>query len=167
MSIASARRTIERSHHHISPIQISHSNTRQRPAARYARALIKLFRPENGGTGECRVPVAPAAARGVVNTRVSHHGYTGSPGIPARNGFNGFLRALPGDRALLSPSLANRIRKLDASVEASGPHDFAVRRKRFRQRRCQRPSHPFPTFVTIAKRPSEGRDGMKYGFDLG
>jgi hypothetical protein len=40
----------------------------------------------------------------VVNTRVSHHGYTGSPGIPARNGFNGFLRALPGDRAWLSPS---------------------------------------------------------------
>ena len=42
----------------------------------------------------------------VVNTRVSHHGYTGSPGIPARNGFNGFLRALPGDRAFLSPSPA-------------------------------------------------------------
>jgi len=29
-----------------------------------------------------------------------------SPGIPARNGFNGFLRALPGDRAFLSPSPA-------------------------------------------------------------
>src|SRR5713226_10371006 len=27
-----------------------------------------------------------------------------SPGIPARNGFNGFLRALLGDRALLPPS---------------------------------------------------------------
>ena len=27
-----------------------------------------------------------------------HHGRTGTPGIPARNGFNGFLRALPGDR---------------------------------------------------------------------
>ena len=40
----------------------------------------------------------------VVNTRVSHHGYTGSPGIPARNGFNGFLRALLGDRAFLPPS---------------------------------------------------------------
>ena len=40
----------------------------------------------------------------VVNTRVSHHGYTGSPGIPARDGFNGLLRALPGDRACLSPS---------------------------------------------------------------
>jgi hypothetical protein len=114
----------------------------------------------------------------VVITRVSHHGYTGSPGIPARNGFNGFLRALPGDRAFLSPSPANTsvsgptgptslFANLNASVEASGPHDFAVRRKRFRQRRCQRPSHPVPTFVTIAKRPSEGRDGMKYGFDLG
>jgi hypothetical protein len=27
-----------------------------------------------------------------------------SPGIPARNGFNGLLRDLPGDRALLPPS---------------------------------------------------------------
>src|SRR3954453_2936990 len=36
---------------------------------------------------------------------------TGSPeasGIPARDGFNGFLRALPGDRAFLSPSSADR-----------------------------------------------------------
>ena len=40
----------------------------------------------------------------VVSTRVSHHGRTGTPGIPARNGFNGLPRALPGDRALLSPS---------------------------------------------------------------
>jgi hypothetical protein len=30
-----------------------------------------------------------------------------SPGIPARNGFNGFLRALPGDEFVLSPSSAN------------------------------------------------------------
>src|ERR1700726_2982365 len=36
----------------------------------------------------------------------SHHGRTGTPGIPARDGFNGFLRALPGDRAFLSPSSA-------------------------------------------------------------
>ena len=36
----------------------------------------KLLRP--GGRGECRVPVAPAAARVVVvSTRVSHHGRTG------------------------------------------------------------------------------------------
>src|SRR6266705_6197053 len=60
-----------------------------------------------------------------------------SPDVPARNGFNGFLRALPGDRACLPPSSTDRfclspvgptrLRKLDASVGASGPHDFAVR----------------------------------------
>src|ERR1700738_923795 len=60
-----------------------------------------------------------------------------SPGIPARNGFNGLLRALPGDRAFLPPSSADvfclspvwptQLRELDTSVGASGPHDFAVR----------------------------------------
>jgi hypothetical protein len=34
------------------------------------------------------------------------------------------------------------IRKLDASVGASGPHDFAVRKARARQPRISRPPHP-------------------------
>jgi len=67
-----------------------------------------------------------------------------SPGIPARNGFNGFLRALPGDRAFLSPS-SRVTAKLDASVEASGPHDFAVRVSTVRQR-CLR-VHRIPSRV--------------------
>jgi hypothetical protein len=79
----------------------------------------------------------------VGSTRVSHHGYTGSPGIPARDGVNGFLRALPGDRALLSPSLRNTSAKLDTSVEASGPHDFAVRLSAIRQRRIRIHRIPF------------------------
>src|SRR6202035_3886959 len=72
---------------------------------------------------------APAAARVVVvSTRVSHHGHTGITRHSPRNGFNGFLRALPGDRALLPPSSAKiAFRELDASVGTSGPHDFAVR----------------------------------------
>src|SRR5712671_4601180 len=62
-----------------------------------------------GGRAECRVPVAPAASCAVCigRTHTSNNEYTGTPGIPARNGFNGFLRALPGDRALLPPSLAD------------------------------------------------------------
>jgi hypothetical protein len=48
---------------------------------------------------------APAAAR-VGNTRVSHHEYAGNTRHSPRNGFNGFLRALPGDRACLPPSPA-------------------------------------------------------------
>ena len=52
------------------------------------------------------------------------------PAFPHANGFNGFLRALLGDRAFLPPSQATmrkHRRQLDASVGASGPHDFAVR----------------------------------------
>src|SRR3954451_18013201 len=69
----------------------------------------------------------------------SHHGHTEDTRHSPRNGFNGFLRALPGDRALLSPSSAESFRQLDASVEASGPHDFAVRLSAVRQQHHQRP----------------------------
>ena len=116
--------------------------------------------PPIGGRGECRVPDAPAAARVVVvNTRVSHHGYTGSPGIPARNGFNGFLRDLPGDRAFLPPSPRGTFRRLDASVEASGPYDFAVRQHTPSSEAPPASIASRPASVTIAIRPSVGWDG--------
>jgi len=47
-------------------------------------------------------------------------------------------------------------RKLDASVEASGPHDFAVRLSNVRQRCLGVHRIPCPTSVTIAIRPSCG-----------
>src|SRR5438045_1576121 len=50
--------------------------------------------------------------------------------------------------------------QLDASVEASGPHDFAVRISTFRQACFNVHRIPCPTSVTIAKRPSAGRDGV-------
>src|ERR1700733_528384 len=74
---------------------------------RNAPELCWNFRPKEG-VGNAGCPCTRGRAWCVVNTRVSHHGYTGSPGIPARNGFNGFFRALPGDRAFLSPSSADR-----------------------------------------------------------
>src|SRR5579863_7161349 len=81
------------------------------------------------GRRESRVSNAPAALRvEIENTQVSHHRFTGSIRPSLRNGFNGFLRALPGDRAFLPPSPARSSpHELDASVGASGPHDFAVR----------------------------------------
>jgi hypothetical protein len=48
----------------------------------------------------------------------------------------------------------NYFRQLDASVGASGPHDFAVRACGARLRRYRVHRIPLPTFVTIAKRPS-------------
>ena len=88
----------------------------------------------------------------------SHHGYAGSARHSLRNGFNGFLRALLGDRAFLPPSLARSSpRKLGISVGMPGPHDFAVRDRRIRLVRQRVHRIPHPTSVTIAKRPSCGR----------
>ena len=78
------------------------------PSRREApEALMNL--PPLGGRGERRMPNAPAVSCAMIvveRTRVTTS-TPESPGIPARNGFNGFLRALPGDRALLPPSSAD------------------------------------------------------------
>ena len=90
--------------------------------------------PKSEGAGNAGRRCARSRACRIVNTRVSHHGHTGLTRHSPRNGFNGFLRALPGDRACLPPSSAV-VRRLDTSVGASGPHDFAVRLSAVRQRR--------------------------------
>jgi hypothetical protein len=104
-----------------------------------------MNRPPKEGVGNAGCPLHPQPRVHFVvveRTRVTTS-TPESPGIPARNGFNGFLRALPGDRACLPPSSTDRfclspvgptqLRELDASVGASGPHDFAVRRNISRQ----------------------------------
>jgi hypothetical protein len=97
----------------------------------------------------------------------SHHRFTGFTRPSLRNGFNGLFRALPGDRALLPPSSRGSTpAKLDPSVGGTGPHDFAVRISMLRPRTPIRPSHPAPTFVTIAKRPLSAQDAGISGFDL-
>ena len=64
--------------------------------------------------------------------------------------------------------LADTSAKLDASVGASGPHDFAVRLKR-RSSLSASSVHRIPrsTSVTIAKRPSERAGRRGYRVDLG
>jgi hypothetical protein len=76
-----------------------HSSRRDAPE-------LCIYLSPQGGRGECRVPAAPAASCALVlvkSTRVTTS-TPESPSIPARNGFNGLCRALPGDRALLPPS---------------------------------------------------------------
>jgi hypothetical protein len=102
----------------------------------------------------------------VESTRVSHHGHTGITRHSPRNGFNGFLRALPSDRACLPLSLAKVVfRQLDASVGASGPHDRPPHAPLVCSASASTASRP--AAVTIACRPSVGRDGGGYRFDLG
>src|SRR5258705_6688847 len=59
------------------------------------------------------------------------------------------------------------IRHLDASVGASGPHDFAVRKPAPSSLAPPASTASRPASVTIATRPSVGRDGGGYIADLG
>ena len=79
------------------------------------------------------------------------------PAFPAR-WFTAYFALSPvtGFLATVAPEkLASQ--ELDASIGASGPHDFAVRLgARSSLARYQRPPHLTATFVTIATRPSFG-----------
>jgi len=49
-----------------------------------------------------------------------------TPGIPRASGFNGFLRALPGDRAFLPPSSARCESIVANLISASGYQDHTT-----------------------------------------
>jgi hypothetical protein len=140
--------------------QTAHSHkTRFRTlAAGFARGLACWFCPlQSEGAGNAGRPMRPiAACAGIVveRTRVSQvtpenvrhsprNGLRLTSCSSRRSGF--FVTVIP-------EKLASQ--ELDASVEASEPHDFAVRLRCSRQQHCRRPPHPAPTSVTTAKRPS-------------
>src|SRR3982075_1213742 len=136
------------------------------------------------------MPAAPAVscALCIGRTHTSNNEYTGTPDIPARNGFNGLCRALPGDRALLPPSSADMVLSKPGRADltsanltpASGRQDHttsphattslvrslcdrsqAVKPalQPFARKTLPRPPHPIPTYLTIRIRPSLW-DGM-------
>jgi hypothetical protein len=57
----------------------------------------------------------------------SHHRFTGNTQHSLRDGFNGYFVLSPVTGLFCHRRLRNNFRKLDASVGASGPHDFSVR----------------------------------------
>jgi hypothetical protein len=109
-------------------IQLSNSllQTRVRdPAAKSPESCIKLS--PNRGRRECRALDAPAASYARIESiRVSHHGHTGNARHSPRNGFNGFLRALPGEPGLLSPSPARCASIVAELTPASGRQDHTT-----------------------------------------
>jgi hypothetical protein len=72
-----------------------------------SEALMNLPPKEGVGNAGCPLHPQPRVHLVVVERTRATTSTPESPGIPARNGFNGFLRALPGDRALLPPSSAD------------------------------------------------------------
>jgi hypothetical protein len=110
------------------------------------------------------VPNAPAASCALCSFSMHtsiHSGGTGNIRHSPRNGFNSLYRALPGDRALLPPSLPRNCvpRNLSASVGAPGPHDFAVRLKRRSSCVASASTASRPTFVTMHTPLLPRRDG--------
>jgi hypothetical protein len=138
-------------------------------AAPCARVMSKFFAPKRAwGMPGARCTRSRACR--VDSTRVSHHGRTGTPGIPARDGFNGVLRALPGDRALLSPSSPRSLllKNLTPTIEASGPHDFTVRKPALSSA-AQPASIASRAYVRDDRETPlcVGRDGPRWRSDLG
>jgi hypothetical protein len=100
-------------------------------------ACISFTLLQNRGRRESRAPIAPAVVR-TKSARVDHRFNRITPAFPARWCY-GLLRALPGDRAFLPPSPCGLMihlkpgwagcisARLDASIGAPGPRDFAVR----------------------------------------
>jgi hypothetical protein len=81
-----------------------------RPRSRGAKAP-ELFRkslaPEGVGNAGRTMHPQPRVQNRSEHTSIVTTGPPKTPGIPTRNGFNGLLRDLPGDRAFLSPSSAD------------------------------------------------------------
>jgi hypothetical protein len=120
------------------------------------------------GSRECRAPDAPAALRAKVeSTQASHHGHAGSPGIPRAMVLTAYFALSPVTGLSCHRRRRNLFRQLDASVGASGPHDFAVRKVALSSAAQPASIASRPAFVTIASRPSVGRDGGGYAGDLG
>ncbi len=122
------------------------------------------------GRRECRVFFAPVAPRAKIeSTQISSLQVRRTFRHSLRDGFNGFLRARPGDRAFLSPSPrdAKHHRELISAsgyqahtTSPSALHAFVLRVKASIAFRSQR-------FVTIAKRPSwRARNGPAFRNDL-
>jgi hypothetical protein len=111
------------------------------------------------GDGLAHGPPAKTKAGG------SYHRFSQIIRHSLRDGFNGFLRTLPGVHDLLVTVVREiTTRGLSASQGAPGPYDFFVRNEVIRPRKAcaltpSRPSHPVSRVVTIAIRPS-GRGGM-------
>src|ERR1700687_3460245 len=102
-------------------------------------------------------PIA-ACANGSGRTHTRWSGHTGITRHSPRNGLRLIARS-PWRPGFLATIARAPERELDASVGASGPHVFAVRLRRFRQKRHQRPPHPRPALMTLRNAPLRW-DGM-------
>jgi hypothetical protein len=124
----------------------THANTfPRRLCARVVREIFASSKEEGAGNAGCVDCTRGLACERKKHTSVITTGTPDRPGIPCASGFNGFLRALPGDRAFLPPSLTDH--HPISLISASGYQDHTTSPSatgRLRLVRRPRPSHPAP-----------------------
>ena len=116
----------------------------RRGASEWMHGILAL---ENRGRRESRVANAPAASRAKIkkHTSVVTTGSPDSSGLPCAMVLTvSFVLSRVTGLVCHPPFPRIASRKLDASVGASGPHDFTVRQKRSRLQHYRRPPHPAP-----------------------
>ena len=97
---------------------------------------MKSFAPVNRGRRECRVRAAPAVSCAKCAKKGAHE-HTGERRTlrhPLRNGFTAYFVLSPVSGLYCHRRRRNGFHQLDASIGASGPHDFTVRIRAVRQR---------------------------------
>jgi hypothetical protein len=126
-------------------------------ATRFVRVLQSSASLQSEGAGNAGRPslhLQPHVRMRRAHER-SHHRYSQVAGIPCAMVLTVYFRALPGEPGFVATVIGRKsFCRLDPSVGGSGPHDFAVRLSPARLALPSRPSHPAPTSVTTAKRPS-------------
>jgi hypothetical protein len=90
----------------------------------------------------------------IESTRGSHHRFTEIIRHSPRNGFTTYNVISPVIGLCCHRRLRKCSRKLDASVEASEPHDFVVRDTRAPSSALSRPPHLVPNVRDDRERPS-------------
>jgi hypothetical protein len=138
-------------------VHISNSPPRTDTASRSRRVLRARYALNScplkfRGRRECRALNAPAASRAMKKAHEhSHHGHTGNdPAFPAQ-WFYGFLRALPGDHACLTPSPALLLADLTPALGRQNHTTWPYVAGRARLARCH--VHRIPPRVRDDREP--------------
>ena len=123
---------------------------------------------EKRARGMPGAPLAPIALRAKTKRHASrsHHRSSRFTRHSPRNGFNGFLRALPGVRDVLVTVIGEMQSIVANLAPAKGRQNHTTSPsacRAARQAAQPRPPHSNPTLVTVAKRPSiRGRTNKEH-----
>src|SRR5579862_293695 len=122
---------------------------------RFAGKFLALQSEGAGNAGRPTRPQPGRAEKTSLASRNSHHGHAGITRHSPRNGFTAYFVLSPVIGLSCHRHRWNCSHQLDAGVEASGPHDFAVRAHAVRPRHAR--VHRIPPRVDdVAQRPSVG-----------